>query len=69
MPNASASGQRSILQHLTRCDFSFIGALTGTGNSVVSAFIRINEACHDSKARNFQSLKVKVRLILVSHLK
>uniref|UniRef100_A0A0R0JKE3 BSD2 cysteine rich domain-containing protein n=1 Tax=Glycine max TaxID=3847 RepID=A0A0R0JKE3_SOYBN len=35
------------------------GALTVTGNSVVSAFIRINEACHDSKARNFQSLKVK----------
>ncbi|TKY73178.1 hypothetical protein E2542_SST01928 [Spatholobus suberectus] len=30
-----------------------------TGNSVARKAFRLNEACHDSKARNFQSLKVK----------
>ena len=40
-----------------------------TGNSVALNAFWINEACHDSKAQNFQSLKVKVRLVVVSHLK
>ncbi|KAK7411191.1 hypothetical protein VNO78_02623 [Psophocarpus tetragonolobus] len=30
-----------------------------TGNSVARQAFRINEACHDSKVGNFQSLKVK----------
>lgn len=49
--------------------FLFIGAISG--NSVARKAFQINEACQDSKARNFQSLKVGEAGfgLLVSHLK